>query len=112
MKNAHKLRNADDPFRKMSIKHDMTQDERQQDKTLREEAQIKTDTEENGNFIYVVKGIPWERHIVEIRVKRDQTERDQTPKEEACSQYKLQELKLRIADSNPSIIAISEVKPI
>lgn len=27
------------------------------------------------------------------------------------TQYKLQELKLRIEDSNPSIIAISEVKP-
>ena len=81
-------------------------------KLLREEANIKTDTEENGNFIYVVRGMPWERHIVEIKVKRDQMERDQTPKEEACSQYKLQELKLRVEDSNPSIIAISEVKPI
>jgi len=109
MKIAHKLRNADDAFRNMSIKHDMTQDERQLDKTLREEAKIKTDTEENGIFIV---GMPWERHIVEIRVKRDQTERDQTPKEEACSQYKLQELKLRVEDSNPSIIAISEVKSI
>ena len=35
MKNAHKHRNADDPFRKMSIKHEMTQDERQHDKTLK-----------------------------------------------------------------------------
>ena len=78
-------------------------------KLLREEANIKTDTEENGNFIYVVRGMPWERHIVKIKVKRDQTERDQTPEEEACSQYKLQELKLRVEDSNPSIIAISEV---
>ena len=64
-------------------------------KLLREEANIKTDTEENGNFIYVVRGMPWERHIVKIKVKRDQTERDQTPEEKACSQYKLQELKLK-----------------
>ena len=38
MKNAHKLRKADDTFRMMSIKHDMTQEERDQDKKLRAEA--------------------------------------------------------------------------
>jgi len=41
---------------------------------------------ENGNVIYVVRGMPWERYILKISVKRDRTERDQTPEEEARSQ--------------------------
>ena len=41
MKNVHKLRNADEKYSLMSVKHDKTQEEREQDKKLRAEAKDK-----------------------------------------------------------------------
>ena len=40
MKNVHKLRKADDTFRMMSVKHDMTQEKRDQDKNLGQKPKI------------------------------------------------------------------------
>ena len=74
MKNVHKLRNAEDKFRTMSVKHDMTQEEREHDKKLRNEAKEKQEKDKNGNFLYVVRGMPWERHIQKIKVKKTQEE--------------------------------------
>jgi hypothetical protein len=47
MKNECKLRKADDKFRMMSIKHDMTQEERDQDKKLRAEAKDKQEIDKS-----------------------------------------------------------------
>ena len=68
MKNVHKLRYTEEPYKSMSVKHDMTQDERKQEKELREEAKRMNDTSEN--FLFVVRGLPWERQIIKIK-RRD-----------------------------------------
>jgi len=74
MKNVHKLRYSDEPFRTMSVKHDMTQDERELDKALRDEAKDKQEKDNSGNFIYVVRGMPWERHIQKIKIRKTNEE--------------------------------------
>jgi ATP-dependent Lon protease len=77
MKNAHKLRKADDTFRMMSIKHDMTQEERDQDKKLRAEAKDKQEIDKSGNFLYLVRGMPWERHMQKIKIRKAEQDLDQ-----------------------------------
>jgi hypothetical protein len=77
MKNAHKLRKADDTFRMMSIKHDMTQEERDQDKKPRAEAKDKQEIDKSGNFLYLVRGMPWERHIQKIKIRKAEQDLDQ-----------------------------------
>jgi hypothetical protein len=64
MKNAHILRKAADTFRMMSIKHDMTQEERDQDKNLRAEAKDKQEIDKSGNFLYLDRGM----HIHKIKI--------------------------------------------
>lgn len=69
-----KLRGIDQ-YRNISIGHDMTQKERKQTKLLVEEAKKKTadlasDTElgeEEKNWIFRVRGPPWEQKIVKVR---------------------------------------------
>ena len=68
MKNLYKLVDADESFKRMSVKHDMTREERQKDKALREQA---------GNFRYVVRGLPWEIQISKTKVQ--QKEREERP---------------------------------
>jgi len=66
MENMNKLRNADDVFKQLSVANDMTQKERQQCKTLVEQAKRKEETEP-GNFIYRVRGLPGAMRIVKIQ---------------------------------------------
>ena len=63
----------------MSVKHDMTREERQKDKALREQAKKSQDEDASGNFRYVVRGLPWERQIRKIKVQ--QKEREERPQE-------------------------------
>lgn len=72
MKNVHKLRNADEKYSLMSVKHDMTQEEREQDKKLRAEAKDKQEKDKTGNFLYLVRGMPWERHIQKIKIRKSE----------------------------------------
>ena len=67
MKNAFRLSTSDSAyFRSIGIKHDMTKEERLRDRELKIEAKEKTE-KETENFMYVVRGLPWERRIVKIR---------------------------------------------
>ena len=77
MKNECKLGKADDKFRMMSIKHDMTQEERDQDKKLRAEAKDKQEINKSENFLYLVKGMPWERHMQKINIRKAEQNLDQ-----------------------------------
>jgi len=68
MKSAHKLAgSSSDYFKKIGIKHDMTREEREQEAKLKEEAKEKNKAEQSKDFVYLVKGLPWERRIVKIR---------------------------------------------
>ena len=59
MKNVHKLREVkSDYYKKIGIKHDMTQDEREKEIALKKEAKKKQEDDKNGNFLYLVRGHP------------------------------------------------------
>jgi hypothetical protein len=68
MKNVHKLREVkSDYYKKIGIKHDMTQDEGEKEIALKKESKKKQEDDKNGNFLYLVRGHPWERRIVKIK---------------------------------------------
>jgi hypothetical protein len=65
MTNVTNLRLANDEFKGVSISHDMTINERQQCKDLVEEAR-KIQSQELGNFVYRVRGLPGQMKIVKF----------------------------------------------
>jgi hypothetical protein len=66
MENVTKLSYATEEFKGVTISHDMTIKEREQCRELVEEAK-KKESEETGNFIYRVRGLPGQMKIVRIR---------------------------------------------
>lgn len=72
MRNAHKLKDCKNlVYKNIGLSHDMNEEERRKNNDLRKvaaernmEAQSK---DEENNFLYVVRGLPWERAIVRIR---------------------------------------------
>lgn len=70
MKNVHKLQYVDEEyFQHIGIKHDMTQEQRERDFALRREAKALQEVDESGNFRYLVRGQPWDRKIVKVRIQ-------------------------------------------
>ena len=66
MKNAYKLKNSNsDYFEKVGLKHDMTKEERSKDSDLKKEAKnLQENQTEGEDFLYLVRGLPWERRII------------------------------------------------
>jgi hypothetical protein len=50
----------------------MTQDEREKEIALKGEAKKKQEDDKSGNFLYLVRGHPWERRIVKIKIHINQ----------------------------------------
>ena len=69
MESLYKLKSADDKFRNVSISHDLTQIERTECKTLVEEAK-KRQSEEQGEYIWRVRGLPGQLKILKIHKKQ------------------------------------------
>lgn len=69
MSNLKNLNRADENLRKLSITHDLTQKEREQNKLKWEEAKEKNSNLQSGdeNFKFIVKGPPWDRKVVKIK---------------------------------------------
>ncbi len=65
-KNLSRLKEAEEPFKSISVQHDMTQKERQETKRLYAEAR-KKGTESGGDWTYKVRGPPWARKIVRLK---------------------------------------------
>lgn len=82
MTNLYKLKNAPDLYKNLRIKHDMTIEERVADKALQEDANRRnTEEDKPQDFIFVVRGQPWNRKIVRIRryqEKEQETNTSQT----------------------------------
>lgn len=66
MGNVTNLGSAKEEFQGVTISHDMTIKEREQCKSLVEEAK-KMQIEEKGNFVYRVRGLPGQMKIVKFR---------------------------------------------
>ena len=74
-RNLAKLRNT--KFKDISINHDMTKLEREQNKKLVAEAKDMASNDKSGLWYYRVRGPPWERKIVQV--PRQQEPRRGTP---------------------------------
>eukprot|EP00794_Sanderia_malayensis_P018391 gene18391-20243_t len=68
MKSLKNLASAEQPYKKVSIVHDMTEKERKINKEKIEEAK-RRNTESSGEFKYIVTGPPWERKVVKTKPK-------------------------------------------
>ncbi len=69
MRSLAELRNMEEPFRSLSINDDLTLEEREENRKLVIEAKKLTE-EDDGDFIFKVRGPPWDRRIV--RLKRNE----------------------------------------
>ena len=67
MRNLYKLKNAKSPLNKISVKHDMTKQEREQDKKPEGEARSHNDRNSDPTYKFVVTGLPWDRKIIKVR---------------------------------------------
>ena len=68
MKKLGKLKNVE-RFRSVSIMHDMSKAEIEENKHKLDRAKELNEKEKSGNFRFVVRGPPWERKIVKINLK-------------------------------------------
>ena len=76
MANLERLGQAEDKFNKISIVHDLTQNERQKSREKQEEAKEKNkalvswdeNSAEGANkFKYILKGPPWDKQVVKVK---------------------------------------------
>ena len=65
--NLNNLRGASNNLSGISISHDMTPLQREEDKEMFEEAKRMEEEETSGDFIFRVRGPPWNRYIKKIR---------------------------------------------
>ena len=65
----------------------MTQEERNKEVELRKEAKARQENDISGNFLYLVRGLPLDRHIVKLRKDRKK-DKTGTKEEEAPPQVK------------------------
>ena len=62
----HHIR-ENDKFKNIKIDHDKTKQEREESKKLYEEAKRQEAADKSGEYLYRVRGPPWERKIRKIR---------------------------------------------
>jgi len=70
-KNIKKLRTIQ-KFEETSISNDLTVAERENEKVLKGKAKDLTEAEQSGDFVYRVRGPPWARRIVKLKVDEDE----------------------------------------
>jgi hypothetical protein len=61
------------PFRKMSVTHDMSKSEREINKQKVLEAKAMNEQDKSGKIKYIVKGPPWERKIIKVKKKEQES---------------------------------------
>ena len=67
IRNAYKMRDAEEPYNNMSIAQDMSPEERKQNRELKETAKARNQANQNTNDLYVVRGLPWDRKVVKVK---------------------------------------------
>ena len=68
-KNLWKLREAEEKYKTLSIQHDLTKKEREEERKLMEESRAR-EARDEGKHKYRVRGPPWARKIVQLKPKR------------------------------------------
>ena len=65
------LRDAEDKYKCISLQHNLTKKEREEGRKLLQEARTKEINDE-GKWLYKVRGPPWTRKIVRVKPRRDE----------------------------------------
>ena len=65
-KNLNKIRDAEEPFNKVTITHDLTKKQKDELKKLINQAMKIEEEDQSGEYIYRVRGTPWNWHIKKI----------------------------------------------
>ncbi len=71
MQNLVNLSNAPDNLRKISVQHDLTKKQREEEKKMREEAKKMESEDESGEYNYRIRGPPWDRRIVRMKKREN-----------------------------------------
>lgn len=64
--NLNKIRESGAPFNKINISHDLTKKQKEELKEIIEEAQKKEQNDQSGEWMYRVRGPPWNWYIKKI----------------------------------------------
>ena len=71
MSNLSNLSKAPDAIKKISVQHDLTKKQRDEEKEIRERAKKMEADDESGEFNYRVRGPPWARRIVKMKKREN-----------------------------------------
>ena len=82
MKNLRKLKGAKKPWDKISVRNDLSREEREAEKILRDEARERSNRELDPNFHFQLRGPPWDRKIQRVRKRENTREQEETPKDQ------------------------------
>lgn len=79
IKNAYRLIDSENEyFKKIGVKHDMTKEERAKDLELKKEAKsLQENQADEADFLYLVRGLPWERRIIKRKRRGNSGEEPQ-----------------------------------
>lgn len=92
MKNLGKLKNSEQPYNSLTIKHDMNREDREQEKQLQREAKDMSLADSQSKEVYLVRGLPGERRIIKVKKKEKRLElREEEPGSETEEEEKIQE---------------------
>ena len=67
MENLSKLKEASAKYKRVIVVHDMTKKEREECRTLVDEAKTKTAQDPSGEWVYVVRGPPGQMKVLKVR---------------------------------------------
>jgi predicted ribosome quality control (RQC) complex YloA/Tae2 family protein len=68
LRNCHMMKKAGKPYDKIAVQHDLTIQQRAEEKRLSEQAK-EMESKASGNYIFRVRGPPWDRKTKEITKK-------------------------------------------
>ncbi len=71
MKNLVNLSKAPEPMRRISVQHDLTRKQREEEKKMREQAKKMESEDESGEYNYRIRGPPWAREIRKMKKKEN-----------------------------------------
>ena len=95
--NLRNLKEANGDLKKLSVTHDLTKAQREEDKKLIERAKNMEDME-TGNFIYRVRGPPWKRFIKKIPIQPRHRVTETVEKEQANHNQKPTPVKVNLTN--------------
>ncbi|KAI4823548.1 hypothetical protein KUCAC02_012129 [Chaenocephalus aceratus] len=66
-KNVRKLKNCENKYQRISISNDYNKEDRELIRNKVEEAKAKTAADESKNYVFRVRGPPWNLRLVKLR---------------------------------------------